>query len=164
MANAMKRSRRGYTDFVTPREGFADKACMVRREIARHPLRKKCEIEAAGVSAIAYLHDYGHYSYHYAFFRVQKKFFRLRDEWKVQRRHESSTMKMVMLPAYQNIIGMGPVAVPFLLRELETKLDAWFWALMAITEANPVPEAVRGDGEAMAQAWLKWAKERGYEW
>ncbi len=94
----------------------------------------------------------------------KQKFMRLRDEWKIQRRHESSTVKMVMMPAYQKIIGMGPAAVPFLLRELETNLDSWFWALMAITDEDPVPEEARGDGEAMAQAWLKWAKERGREW
>ena len=96
--------------------------------------------------------------------QVGKKFTRLRDEWKAQRGHEPSTMKVVMLPAYQKIIGMGPAVVPFLLRELETNLDNWFWALMSITEANPVPEEMQGDGEAMAQAWWQWAKERGYEW
>jgi hypothetical protein len=94
----------------------------------------------------------------------EKRFIRLRDEWKTQRGHEPSTMKAVMLPAYQKIIGMGPVAIPLLLRELETNLDNWFWALMAITEEDPVPESIRGDGEAMAQAWLKWGKERGYAW
>jgi len=94
----------------------------------------------------------------------EKKFIRLRDDWKAQRRHEPSTMKLVMLPAYQKIIGMGPAVIPLLLRELETNLDNWFWALMAITEEDPVPESIRGDGEAMAQAWLKWGKERGYQW
>jgi hypothetical protein len=91
--------------------------------------------------------------------QIEKKFIRLRDEWKTQRGHESSTMKSVLLPAYQKIIGMGPVVVPFLLAELKSNLDNWFWALMAITEADPVQESIRGDGEAMAQAWLKWGKE-----
>ena len=49
--------------------------------------------------------------------RIEKKFIRLRDEWKRQRGHEPSTMKVVLLPAYQSIIGMGIDAVPFLLRE-----------------------------------------------
>src|SRR5258708_6200663 len=95
---------------------------------------------------------------------IEGKFIRLRDEWKAQRGHEPSTMKLVMLPAYQKIIGMGPVVVPLLLRELESNLDNWFWALMAIAEADPIQESMRGDGEAMAQAWLKWGKERGYQW
>jgi hypothetical protein len=96
--------------------------------------------------------------------RLQRKFIRLRDEWKSSRGHEPSTLKVVTLPAYQKIIGMGPAVVPLLLRELETNLDNWFWALMVITEENLVSEDARGDGEAMAQAWLTWGSERGYKW
>jgi hypothetical protein len=95
---------------------------------------------------------------------VAKKFIRLRDEWKSQRGHESSTTRQVMHPSYQKIIGLGPDAVPLLLRELETDLDAWFWALRAITEEDPVPEEARGNGQAMAQAWLRWAREQGIQW
>jgi hypothetical protein len=96
--------------------------------------------------------------------QIERKFMRLRDEWKAQRGHEPSTMKSVLLPAYQKIIGMGPAAVPLLLRELESNLDNWFWALMAITEEDPVPESKRGDGAATAQAWLKWGKDHGFQW
>ncbi len=95
---------------------------------------------------------------------AEKKFIRLRDEWKAQRGPESSTAKLVMHPAYQTIIGMGPVAVPLLLRELETNLDSWFWALRAITETDPVPTEDRGNGAAMVQAWLAWGKKQGYRW
>jgi hypothetical protein len=95
---------------------------------------------------------------------IETKFIRLRDEWKMQRGHEPSTMKAVLLPAYQRIIGMGPSVIPLLLRELENNLDNWFWALMAITEEDPVQESSRGDGEAMAAAWLKWGRQRGYQW
>jgi hypothetical protein len=95
---------------------------------------------------------------------AEEKFIRLRDQWKAEKRHESSTIKLVMHPAYQTIIGMGQDAVPFLLRELETNLDNWFWALRAITEANPVPDEIRGDGQAMAEAWLKWGREQRYQW
>lgn len=73
-------------------------------------------------------------------------------------------MKIILIPAFQKIIGMGQDAVPFLLRELETNPDNWFWALMMITDEDPVPEDIRGDGEAMAKAWIEWGKERGYEW
>lgn len=70
----------------------------------------------------------------------------------------------MMHPAYQTIIGMGPDAVPFLLRELEMNPDAWFWALRSITEADPVPLNVRGDVLAMARAWLAWGRNQGYQW
>ena len=46
--------------------------------------------------------------------RIEKKFLRLRDEWKSQRGHDSSTSNLVMHSAYQKIIGIGPEAIPFL--------------------------------------------------
>src|SRR4051794_31702751 len=95
---------------------------------------------------------------------VRRKFDRLRDEWKAHRGHHSDTTTLVMHPAYQSIIGMGPAVVPVLLRELETNPDRWYWALRAITEEDPVPEGARGNGKAMAKAWLDWGKERGYQW
>ena len=95
---------------------------------------------------------------------VERKFIRLREEWKAQRGPHSDTVSLVMHPAYQRIIGMGPTVIPLLLRELESNLDNWFWALMAITEADPVEESSRGDGAAMAQAWVRWGKQHGYRW
>jgi hypothetical protein len=91
------------------------------------------------------------------------KFTRLRDEWKEKRGPHSSTLKLVMHPAYQTIIGMGMAAVPHILRELEEGApDSWFWALRAITEANPVAPSELGDGQAMARAWLRWGAENGF--
>jgi hypothetical protein len=93
------------------------------------------------------------------------KFTRLRNEWKANRGPHSSTEKLVMHPAYQTIIGMGKAAVPFILRELEHETpDSWFWALRAITEANPVSARDRGNGIAMARAWVSWGKDNGYHW
>ena len=95
---------------------------------------------------------------------LEEKFRRLRDEWKTQRGPVSSITKLVLHPAYQKIIGMGPDAVPFLLQELQRDPDVWFWALRAITEADPVPPAIRGNIAAMAEAWLRWGREQGYQW
>ncbi|PWU20449.1 MAG: hypothetical protein C5B50_03840 [Verrucomicrobia bacterium] len=63
-------------------------------------------------------------------------------------------------PAYQRIIGFGPVAIPLILRELEREPAHWFWALNAISGEDPAPEGSTFD-EAAA-AWLKWGRERGY--
>lgn len=54
---------------------------------------------------------------------------------------------------------MGEGAVPLLLAELRREPDDWFWALHAITGANPVPAASRGDLRAMTEAWLQWGIE-----
>jgi len=96
---------------------------------------------------------------------IERKFVRLRDEWRAKRKPESSSIKLGMHPAYLKIIGMGPDVVPLLLRELATNgPESWFLALMAITEADPVPSEHRGDGVAMTQAWIQWGKDQGYQW
>jgi hypothetical protein len=93
---------------------------------------------------------------------IEQKFLRLRDQWKADTAHVSSTSQLVLHPAYQAIIGMGPIAVPLLLRELERRVDFWFWALHAITGVDPSPPEFRGDGEKMAKAWLAWGKSQSY--
>ncbi len=53
-------------------------------------------------------------------------------------------------PAYQEIIALGTDVAPCLLR--------------AITGAQPVGCEDRGKFDQRAQAWLRWAIERGYRW
>jgi hypothetical protein len=84
--------------------------------------------------------------------------------WKEERGPTSSTTEMALCPSYQRIIGLGPAAVPLLLRELERAPDHWFWALKAITGADPVPPASRGKVREMAQCWLAWGREQGHRW
>jgi hypothetical protein len=58
---------------------------------------------------------------------------------------------------------MGPAVIPLILRELEKEGDDpdwWFWALESLTGENPVPENAIGNNLAVAQAWLKWGRER----
>lgn len=95
---------------------------------------------------------------------IEAKFIRLRNRWIADRGPESSTTRLVMNPAYQSIIGMGAPAVPLLLRELERRVDFWFWALAAITEEDPVPAEMRGNGAEMAKVWLAWGHAKGYKW
>ncbi|MGH9850821.1 MAG: hypothetical protein ACREBD_13370 [Blastocatellia bacterium] len=91
---------------------------------------------------------------------VEKLFQELASEWRNETSHLSLAIKQVMHPAYQRIIGLGPVAIPLILRELQREPDHWFWALEAITGEKP---AVPGSSVAQAaQAWLQWGKERRY--
>src|ERR1700687_4065288 len=71
--------------------------------------------------------------------RLEDHFRELARQWKEATEFTSSTTQMVMHPAYQQIIGMGREALPFLLAELRRKPDHWFWALKAITGEDPVP-------------------------
>ena len=94
----------------------------------------------------------------------QLAFEALASEWKDQVGGSSFVAEKTRHPAYQKIIEMGQVVVPFLLRELEQKPTHWFEALKAITGANPIQPEQRGRTKQMAQAWLKWGREQGYEW
>lgn len=91
-------------------------------------------------------------------------FLDLARRWKDERGPSSSTTELALCPSYQRIIGLGPAVVPFLLRELEREPDHWFWALKAITGADPVPEASRGKLREMARLWVEWGRRQGYRW
>jgi hypothetical protein len=95
---------------------------------------------------------------------MAQRFDALAEAWRLECAHLSSVREMVLHPAYQQIIGMGRDALPFLLRELERQPDHWFWALWAITQENPVPSEHRGRVRDMARDWLEWARQRGIEW
>ena len=94
----------------------------------------------------------------------QLAFEALASEWKEQVGGSSFVAEKTNHPAYQKIIEMGSVVVPFILRELEQKPTHWFEALKAITGANPIQPEQRGRTKQMAQAWLNWGREQGYEW
>jgi hypothetical protein len=92
---------------------------------------------------------------------LRRQFEALRDEWKAQSEFLSSTTDMALLWPYQSIIGMGADVVPLILDELARENDHWFWALKAITKADPVKPEDRGNVHAMAEAWLDWGREQG---
>jgi hypothetical protein len=97
------------------------------------------------------------------------KFQTLVAQWREQRGVLSSISEAAVCPAYQGIIGMGPIAVPFILAELSAEgdePDQWFWALKALTGEDPVQEEDRGDFVAMAKSWLEWGKTNpsAYAW
>jgi hypothetical protein len=93
----------------------------------------------------------------------QERFRLLVAQWKERSRPMSNIAQMAMLKPYQQIIGMGKEALPLLLRELAREPDHWFWALEAITQENPVPQAALGNVCAMADAWLDWAQRHGID-
>jgi hypothetical protein len=95
---------------------------------------------------------------------VEQEFLGLAREWKEAVRLVSSFEKMILHPAYQRIIGLGPLAVPLLLREMAERPHHWHWALRSITGANPVKAEDEGNVKRMAHAWVQWGKAKGYSW
>lgn len=90
------------------------------------------------------------------------RFNTLKKEWESDTAHLSSITEIVMHPAYQQIIGMGPTAIPLILSEMKNKPGHWFWALKSITGEDPVPPEQRGRIKQMTEAWLRWGKAQGY--
>jgi hypothetical protein len=92
----------------------------------------------------------------------KRHFAELTQEWRKATEFSSSTTTMAMHPAYQQIIGMGDAALPFIFQELRRDPDHWFWALKAITGEDPVAASDRGQLDKMTAAWLNWAEQHGY--
>lgn len=89
------------------------------------------------------------------------EFQRLTDEWRKDTRGLSMSHQIAMNPAYQQIIGMGHAVLPYILRELQQRLDHWFWALAMITRASPVPADEAGNLRLMRDRWLEWGRQHG---
>lgn len=91
-------------------------------------------------------------------------FAKLADEWVRERPRGLDLHFTLEHPAYQQIIAMGPPAVPWLLQRLAERPDHWFAALHQITGASPVPPESRGRFREMTNAWLEWGRQQGYTW
>jgi hypothetical protein len=92
---------------------------------------------------------------------LRDRFETLAARWKRDTRFTSSTTEIVMHPAYQAIIGMGPDALALILGALQHEEDHWFWALKAISQHDPVLPEFRGSVPKMREAWLRWGRQRG---
>ena len=93
---------------------------------------------------------------------VKEEFTNLASQWVHDVEGMSSTVEMVKHSAYQKIVSMGKVVVPFLLEDLRQNPLYWLPALRQITQQNPVQPEQRGKVKQMAEAWLNWGKQEGY--
>ena len=95
---------------------------------------------------------------------LAQRFRSLARTWRNECAHLSSVRDMVLHPAYQQIVGMGPSVLPHILSELKSTRDHWFWALRAITQEDPVLPEHRGNVVEMTRDWLNWAQSRSIRW
>lgn len=93
---------------------------------------------------------------------LHREFLALAAQWREETVGYSVITPKVVHPAYLRIIGMGPVAVPWILRELEEHGGHWYVALRSITGVNPVPHEDRGRIPRMREAWLARARDEGW--
>lgn len=82
--------------------------------------------------------------------------------WKADTRFSSSLSDIVLHPAYQRIIGLGPAVIPLVAAAMKDEPHYWFDALTALTGADPVIEAHRGSLSDMTADWLLWLSQHGH--
>lgn len=90
---------------------------------------------------------------------LETTFSELTEKWRKETQMMSSITKKSKHPAYQEIISMGTPVLPLILRELKRQPDHWFWALVAISEENPV--SAESNFDRAVETWLEWGKNRG---
>jgi hypothetical protein len=94
---------------------------------------------------------------------LSQRFEALAAQWRRETRHLSLMSDIVLNTAYQQIISMGKPAIALILQDLKQQPDHWFWALRSITGENPIQQEDRGRLPQMAEAWLEWGRQHGYQ-
>ncbi len=95
---------------------------------------------------------------------LEQRFRRLDAAWRKETAYLSSSTKIKTHPAFREVVALGDVMVPLLLRDLQANASLWVWALQEINEDDPVTPADRGNIDKMTEAWLRWGKEKGLTW
>ncbi len=89
---------------------------------------------------------------------IEATFELLAERWKEETRLLSSMSKKILNTSYLRIIGLGPRALPLILRELKREPAYWFYALSSIAGEDPAAEETSFDGAV--RAWLEWGAAR----
>lgn len=85
---------------------------------------------------------------------VYARFADLKQDWLLGTQTLSSVQEIVLHPAYQQIIGLGPQVVPFIIDELRSGPEHWFWALASIVgEDHAVGAETLREAAGM---WVDW--------
>jgi len=88
------------------------------------------------------------------------RFSKLAKQWEDDTAFTSALDEIVIHQDYQEIIGMGPQALPFVLRRVKADPARWFWALRAIV-GHDVAAGAR-DADTAADLWIAWGRDNGY--
>ena len=96
---------------------------------------------------------------------LEAAFNRLVKEWHREADFYSFSDQRAAHWAYRKIIDMGEPILPLIFREMERDGgNDWRHALEIITGMNPVTEEMWGKRGAAKEAWMNWAKGKGYQW
>lgn len=92
---------------------------------------------------------------------VSSEFERLAEEWRTETMFSSSLAEQFDHPAYIRIIELGESVLPLLLKAMRSQPDHWTHALTKITGVDPVPPDAHGRLSLIADAWIRWGKDKG---
>ena len=92
----------------------------------------------------------------------RQRFTELAERWERDTFFLSSSSHAIEHPAHKEIVSMGEPVVPLILERMREKGRHWYFALHAITGANPVNPADRGKVAVMQKAWQHWGEANGY--
>lgn len=94
---------------------------------------------------------------------VETYFAALAEWWHDATDSMSSPSQKAAHPAYERIVALGPLALPFIFRDLlERGGGDWYIALRRIVGFSPVPPSLASDSSAVVREWLAWARANGY--
>ncbi len=95
--------------------------------------------------------------------KVEAELMKRIDLWRRGTKGVSSSTQKFLHPAFIEIVGFGPDAVPIILRELQKAPSHLVSALRFITRVhNLISEDDVGDIIAMTDTWLNWGRTNGY--
>ena len=92
---------------------------------------------------------------------LEAEFHALAERWRKDTGKLSMLHKVVMHPAYQQIIGKGEQVLPFIFHEMKIRGGHWIWALQAITGRSDIAKPEHNFRQAF-DAWMKWGEKNGY--
>lgn len=93
-----------------------------------------------------------------------EKFNMLASQWERETLMKSNLAEIVLHPAYQKIIAMGPVALPLILQAMKREPGHWLWALEMLTNLTGNASPANGSSDLIeaTDAWIRWGKDEGY--
>ena len=94
---------------------------------------------------------------------LEQRFLELAERWREETQFYSMSRQLVEHPAYREILEMGEVAVPWILRDMAMTGARWTLLLGEITGENPAVHAGPGRVREVQAAWIEWGRER-YQW
>lgn len=91
---------------------------------------------------------------------IEEKFNFLKNKWEKETAPISSVSEIINNKNYLEILKMGEIIIPLVIKDLEETNNHWFYLLFSLTGENPVPKKNAGDMVKMTNDWVKWFEKK----